>query len=86
MHCKKVIEFPVPSRDVINQTLPGREYCNKMLFFTVWHMLTMGLGPWRSSFVYLLNLLSSLISLFLPSKSKLIGDVLMGRQITHIAY
>jgi hypothetical protein len=25
MHCKKVSDFPVPSRDVTNQTLPGRE-------------------------------------------------------------
>jgi hypothetical protein len=37
-HCKKkVTDFPVPSRDVTNQTLPGRE-CgreNRYPFFTV---------------------------------------------------
>jgi hypothetical protein len=29
---KKVIDFPVPSRDVNNQTLPGREKFNNYLF------------------------------------------------------
>ncbi len=28
LHCKKVIHFPVPSRDVTDQSLPGREKCN----------------------------------------------------------
>ncbi len=25
IHCKKISDYPVPSRDVPNQTLPGRE-------------------------------------------------------------
>ncbi len=33
MHCKKVTDFPVPSLDITNQILPGRE--NRELFYGV---------------------------------------------------
>jgi hypothetical protein len=32
---KKVSDFPVPSRDVTNQTHPDREYFNYKLFYSV---------------------------------------------------
>ncbi len=37
VHCKKKVSgFPVPSRDVTNQTVPGREYLNYSRPGRVW--------------------------------------------------
>jgi hypothetical protein len=44
---KKVIVFPVPRRDVTNQTLPGREKFNYSRAGRVW-LLTFRLGTGKS--------------------------------------
>jgi|688.fasta_scaffold1670385_1 hypothetical protein len=36
LHCKKATYFPVPSRDVTNQTLAGLEYYNKSRPGRIW--------------------------------------------------
>jgi hypothetical protein len=48
---KKVNDFPVPSRDVTNQTLPGRECLNYSRPVRVW-LVTPRLGPgkWQTFF------------------------------------
>jgi hypothetical protein len=45
---KKVIDFPVPSRDVTNQTLPGQEKFNYSRLERVW-LVTFRLGTGKSS-------------------------------------
>ncbi len=48
LHCKKkVCGFPVPSRDVTNQTLPGQEYFNYSRTERVW-LVTSRLGTGKS--------------------------------------
>jgi hypothetical protein len=44
---KKVIVFPVPSRDVINQTLPGQELLNYSRPGRVW-IVTSRLGTGKT--------------------------------------
>jgi hypothetical protein len=64
---KKVSGFPIPSRDVTNQTLPGREYFareslvtprlgrlgmgNSLTFFTVYSVAKIPLLSWGSGLV-----------------------------------
>ncbi len=47
LHCKKVIDFPVLSRDVTNQTLPGQEKFNYSRPGRVW-LVTSRLGTGKS--------------------------------------
>ncbi len=50
---KKVIVFPVPSRDVTNQTLPGRELLNYSWPGRVWLGMTYRLGMGKTITVFL---------------------------------
>jgi hypothetical protein len=48
---KKVNYFPVPSRDVTNQTLTGREYLNYSRPGRVWLVTSrLGMGKWQTFF------------------------------------
>jgi hypothetical protein len=47
LHCKFFIVFPVPSRDVTNQTLPGWELLNYFRLERVW-LVTSRLGTGKT--------------------------------------
>jgi hypothetical protein len=48
---KKVNNFPVPSRDVTDKTLPGRKLLNYSRPGRVWSVTSrLGTGKWQASF------------------------------------
>jgi hypothetical protein len=49
---KKVIVFPVPSRDVTNQTLPGREFLNYSRRGRVWFVTSPRLGTGKTIAIF----------------------------------
>ncbi len=61
LHCKKGYRFPVPSRDVTNQTPPGRELWNCFRPGKVW-LATSQLGAGKTITFFTLHIVETVFA------------------------